>query len=291
MKYLAYIGTRFLIFFFSILPFSLIYWLSDLLYVLLYRIWGYRQVVVRQNLQRAFPQYSTEERQEIERNFYRHFCDILLESIKGLSLSEASLHQRYRYTNPELIDQYCQQYGACILTGSHCGNWEWGVLSFPLWVEARVLGIYKPLSNPLLNQYLMALRERFGLHLSAMSDTGRAIVQYQNQATVFVFIADQSPSSIPHAYWIPFLNQDTAFIHGPGKIAHSRNYPVLFFAIRRVKRGYYEVDFELLTDQAKRLHPKAITELYAQRLEVQIRQQPAEWLWTHKRWKRKRPEA
>ena len=288
MKLMAYYILRFSVLIVSFVPFPILYLLSDGLAFVLGRILGYRKKVILQNLQKAFPNYPPSKHIEIQQAFYVNFCDLLLESIKGLSMSEQSLKTRYHYSNPELLDQAAKKNGGVLLLGSHLTNWEWGVLSFSMSLESSVLGIFKPLSNPYVDRYLSCCRRRFGLKLSSMKRAGRAIIEHRQQATVFVLIADQSPSDTRNAHWISFFGQETAFLQGPDKLARKTGYPVFQFDIQRVKRGYYEVSFESIELSPKGLKEGGITKRFAGALEERIKAKPADWLWSHRRWKWKR---
>ncbi|MCF8246915.1 MAG: lysophospholipid acyltransferase family protein [Saprospiraceae bacterium] len=271
------------------LPFRVTRLLSDLSCFLLLNVFNYRKRIVHGNLRKSFPEKNEEEIKVLSSQFYRHFSDMLLESVKGLTMSKAELQQRFVYRNPEIFQPLFEKKQSAILLGSHYGNWEWGVLSFPLSVQHTVVGTYKPLKNKALEEYLNSLRKQWGLHLADMAHTGRAIVSYKNQPSIFVLIADQTPSDMRNAHWTDFLHQDTPFLHGMDKLARKTGYPVFYFEIERVKRGFYEVTFSLLCEAPKNLPEGEITRLYANHLVATIRKSPANWLWSHRRWKRKRP--
>jgi Kdo2-lipid IVA lauroyltransferase/acyltransferase len=276
---------------FAFLPFRLIYLLSDGLCFLIAKFFRYRSSVVIANLQNSFPNKSQEEILAIAKKFYKHFCDLLLESIKGLTLPESKFQQRFIYKNPEIFIPLFNKNESAILLGSHYGNWEWGVLSFPLAVNHKVVGIYKPLKNRYVDNFLNLRRKRWGLHLASMQQAGRAVVENRTQACIFVLIADQTPSDVDNAHWLQFLNQDTPFLHGPDKLARQTGYPVFIFEIQRVKRGFYEVTFKEICQNPKEKKEGEVTAIFARNLENTIRQNPANWLWSHRRWKRKRPSA
>lgn len=270
------------------MPFRLIYILSDVLFVCLFYILHYRRKVVRQNLANAFPEKTAQEQKVIARLFYKNLCDILLESIKGFSLSEASIRERYVYENPELIDRALEEGRSVLLIGSHLTNWEWGVLSVSLWLKHPVVGIYKPLKQPAVNDYLKRLRQRWKLSLVSMEKIGPYLLRQRQSPTTYVFFSDQTPSNTRSAHWLEFFHQQTPFLPGVGKLACRTDYPVYLFDIRRQARGYYRVRFELLENQAAQKTPEDITKRYAERLEARIKAQPEDWLWSHKRWKHSR---
>lgn len=286
MQSAASFFTKLLVQFIGILPFWALWPMSDLMTFILCNVVGYRKKVIGTNLKKSFPDKSDGEISSLSSKFYSHFADLLLESVKGLTLSKAELQRRFVYRNPEIFQPLFEKGQSAILLGSHFGNWEWGVLSFPLSVQHTVVGVYKPLKNKLLDKYLNSLRKQWGLHLTDMAHTGRAVLQYKSQPTIFVLIADQTPSDIQNAHWVEFLQQNTPFLHGMDKLARQTGYPVFYFEIERVRRGFYEVSFSPICEANEPLAAGEITHRYAARLESTIRKSPAEWLWSHRRWKR-----
>ena len=286
MDRLSYLLLRIIVFIFSVLPFPVLYKLSDLIAFSLHYLLRYRYKVIRQNLEHAFPNKSPENLEQIIKKFYKNLSDILLESLKGLSLTESELKKRYRYANPEIFDTFYSQHKHVILLGGHFANWEWGVLSFPLWVKAQVIGIFKPLNNRHINDFLNRRRQKWGLHLISMAATGRNVQQPKARPSMYVLIADQSPSTMQNAHWVQFLNRDTPFINGPDKLARRTGYPVYIFDIQRIERGYYEVNFRCLTLHPEKLPEGAITKLFAEGLVQMIQFKPEDWLWSHRRWKK-----
>ncbi|MBI5914872.1 MAG: lysophospholipid acyltransferase family protein [Bacteroidetes bacterium] len=274
---------------FRFVPFWLLFLLSDVLRFLLKHLFQYRKKVVLANLQNSFPEKTPAEINRLAARFYHHFCDVLLESIKGLTLPKAELQRRFVYRNPEIFLPLFEKNRSAILLGSHYGNWEWGVLSFPMAVRHEVAGIYKPLKNKVLDNHLNHLRKQWGLHLANMAQAGRAVVQMKNQPCIFVLIADQTPSDVNNAHWVEFLHQGTPFLPGMDKLARQTGYPVFYFEIKRVRRGFYEVVFSELCPNPMEAEAGEITKIFARKLETTIRRNPPDWLWSHRRWKRKRP--
>jgi KDO2-lipid IV(A) lauroyltransferase len=274
---------------FSWLPFRFLYLLSDFFTLLLRDVFRYRRQVVIANLMNAFPQKSPHEIQLICDRYYSHLCDVLVETIKGFSASKTALQGRFRYVGTEVFAPYFSEGKSAVLYSSHYGNWEWGVLTFPLVIQHWAVGPYKPLKNSLLDACLKKLRERFGAHAWNMAHIHRAIVQLRSQPCIFTFFADQTPVDVLHAHWTTFLQQDTPFLHGVEKIARSTGYPVFMSDVRKISRGFYEVSFIKLCEDPKTLTEGELTERYARQLEQIIERQPEYWLWSHRRWKRKRP--
>ena len=288
IQWIEYGLLRILVGIFSLLPFPILTTLSRIIYCLLYYLIGYRKTVVLQNIKIAFPEKTDSEIQIIAKAFYRQFAEVLLETIKGLSMSAEDLKKRYRFLNAEIFEGLQQEGKSAIILGGHFGNWEWGSLSFPLWVSARVVGVYKPIKNWRIEKFLCQRRCRHGLHLRNMNQTGRALIEYKNQASLFVLIADQTPSNLEAAHWIPFFQHTTPFLNGPEKIARKSNYPVYYFDIQRKGSSHYEIIFQLLSEKPVEESPQAITQKYRNALEQSIRQQPEAWLWSHRRWKHAR---
>lgn len=291
LQWIGYVFFRLLVFFIGFLPFSILSGLSSGLYGLLYYLFAYRKKVVNANLSLAFPSKSATEVKGLSKAFYRQFAQVIVETLKGLSMTEAQFRKRYIFRNADIFEEYYQNQSSAIIAGGHFGNWEWGSFSFPLWVSANVVGIYKPLNNPHIERFLSSKRCRFGLQVSNMAQAGRALIRQKNQPTLFVFIADQSPSNLEAAHWLSFFGKETPFLQGLDKIARRTGYPVYYYDIQRTRSGHYEITFLPLCLDPKTSSEGAITALYRDQLEKSIRQQPEAWLWSHRRWKRARGVA
>lgn len=281
--------VRFLVGWFRWLPFWAIYALSDAVRVVIFYGIGYRKKVVFENLHGSFPEKSEAEIRQLALLFYKNLCDITLEGFKGLTLSKAELMRRYRFKNAEAVNFWLAQNRSVILTGMHFNNWEWGVLSFSLWLRGEVVGVYKPLSNRRVEKFLNEKRGQWGMILTHPKDTREAVERFKNEAAVFILMADQSPSNSRTAQWIPsFLNRETACIHGVETIALVHEIPVWQFQVERVRRGFYEVELMPVCLHPAEKRATEITADYMAGIEKLIRQRPENWLWSHKRWKLKR---
>ena len=269
----------------SLLPFWLLYILADGIYVLLYYISGYRRKVVWQNLQNAFPKKTGKELHRIEKQYYKYLADLMVESIKMISIGEAEVKRRMHALNPELIDKYYAEGKSIIGVVGHYGNWELAAHRFSLIGGHKKIIVYKPLSNKTADSYYKKIRERFGALLVPMKGTLRTLAQLKNQPTFTVLVADQTPVKAETQYFTNFLNQATAVFLGPEKIAKSFNSVVVFCDVRRVKRGFYEYRFAPLCENAAQTTEHEITELHVKYLEKMIEQEPQYWLWSHRRWK------
>lgn len=274
----------------SLLPFWLLHGLADLIYVLLYHVAGYRRKVTSTNLRNAFPDKDERWINKTARRFYRSLADIILEDIKVLTINQKVLAKHYRYVNTEIIDELYSQNKSVIIAIGHCGNWEWlGNTLGPMYAHMKGFAIVKPLKNPYFDSFMNGLRNRFIKNsIIYMKDTLRVMVKRKNQASLYVFAADQTPSNPKTAYWEMFMNQDTPFYTGIEKIARTLDLAVIFIDLYREKRGYYVGEISLITDSARTTKENEITTSYIRVLEEAIRKRPDNWLWSHRRWKHKR---
>jgi KDO2-lipid IV(A) lauroyltransferase len=273
----------------SILPFPIFYLVSDGICFLLYTIFGYRKKVVYENLKKSFPNKSHLELKQLEKQFYQYLCDLFLETLKTLTISKEEAVKRCKFSahTTQLLNEFADKKQSCILVMGHYGNWEWAGNSFSLQCKQQLYVIYHPLTNKHFDKLMYDMRTRFGTKLYAMKDTMREMIRNRNEVNATAFIADQTPSP-EGAYWTTFMNQDTPVFWGTEKIAQKLNYPVVYITIKRLKRGFYEVDSEILVTDSKSTKEGEISELHTRKLEKDILTQPEIWLWSHRRWKHKR---
>lgn len=282
-----YIALPF-IYLLSILPFWLMYRLSDFAFVIVYYLLGYRKKIVLNNLRKSFPEKSEAEIQAIAKRFYQYFCDLILETIKTLTISRETVRKRLKFENTAALKEYYQKKQSVILILGHWGNWELAGARFG--VEPglhQLFVIYHQLKNKQFDQLVYHMRTRLGNKLYEMKKTLRGMVADRREVTATAFIADQTPSH-ENVFWHNFLHQDTPIFMGPEKIARKFNYPVFYISVRREKRGYYAIESELLFDNPKETEGNEISIRHTKRLEEDIQSQPEIWLWTHRRWKHKR---
>jgi KDO2-lipid IV(A) lauroyltransferase len=274
----------------SLLPFRLLYLLSDGMYVILYHFIRYRKELVLQNLSNAFPAKEDKELELLAKAFYKHLCDLFLETFKLLTVSKRAMLRHFTFSTRAitLLNELAAQNRNSILVMGHTGNWEWACCSFSLHSQQQLYVIYHPLSNSYFDSLMLKMRTRFGARMIAMNDTFRRMLANRNQLTVTGFVADQTPSNPNAAYWTTFLNQDTPVFRGTELIACKFNYPILYAVVRKMRRGHYEMDIEMLVEQPQQTTDGQITELHTRRLEQDIIAQPETWLWSHRRWKHKR---
>ena len=271
---------------FSALPFRVLYVLSDFNYLLMYHVGRYRRKVVRENLEKSFPEKTEAERLQIERKFYRYLSDYMLEDLKLLHMSAEDLCQRMIYKNTEQYLELTEKYGGIIVMIPHYANYEWligmGSVMKPGDVPVQV---YKPLKDKYLNELFKQIRSRFGGYNIPKHSTAREIIKLKREGKNMVvgLITDQWPSG--DRYWTTFMGQETAFLNGAERIAKIRNFPVFYCELTKTRRGYCEAEFKLMTEAPKETVEGEITDMFAHELEQTIRREPAYWLWSHKRWK------
>lgn len=270
------------------LPFPALYVVSDVLCVLLHRVIGYRTGVVRENLRRSFPEKSAAELRAIERAFYRWLCDLMLETLKTLTISAEGVRARVAVEGVEVLRKYHEQGRSVILVMGHWGNWELGGARFASLGLHQLYVIYHPLQEPHFDRLMHRMRTRLGNRLYAMNDVLKGMLRDRGQVTATAFIADQTPPP-EGAYWNTFLHQDTPVFSGTEKIARKLGYPVIYAGVEPVARGRYVLRFEELVADPRATGEGEISELHTRRLEQDIRRKPAYWLWSHRRWKHRRP--
>lgn len=267
----------------SRLPLSVLYLLSDVLYVLVYYVIGYRKKVVKQNLRNAFPEKSEAALKQIRKDFYRQFMDVVVEILKLRTMNKTEMERRIVFANQELLDDFVQKGTPVIAMGSHSCNWEWVLSAGAVQFSFPAEGVYKPLNNAFFERYMLATRSNLGARLIKMKETLRDFAANRQVPRVVAMLSDQTPMRHEITFWTTFLHQDTPFYEGAEKLAKKFKYPVLFLDIKRTKRGYYTLMFEQITDGTDPDCP--ITEIFARKLETAIRRAPANYLWTHRRWK------
>jgi Kdo2-lipid IVA lauroyltransferase/acyltransferase len=271
----------------SYLPYSVLYFLSDGLYVVIYKMVGYRKKVVLQNIANSFPEKTHEEHLQIVSAFYSHLCDLVVESIKVFTISDEQVKQRFRFINPEYIDRFFEKGQSVILAGGHYNNWELFAVAIDEAIKHQSVALYKKLNNKFFDEKMRSSRGKYGLR---MISTKTAKEEFEKDGLrVIIFGVDQSPRNPKTCYWSDFLSQDTSMSFGVEKYAKEYNYPVLYGRINKVKRGHYTFEFSDALEEPRRTSHGEITKRIHHLLEKDIVAQPEYWLWSHKRWKHKRP--
>ncbi|MDR1866040.1 MAG: lysophospholipid acyltransferase family protein [Bacteroidales bacterium] len=276
----------------ALLPYRILYFISGFLYLVVYYVIGYRRKVVRENLRLAFPEKTEKERKKITRQFYHFICDLFIETVKSLRATEQQMRRHIHYTRPEMLEDLYRKGKQIFFITGHYGNWEW-LATLEHSTSYHIATLYQPLQNRYFDKFYYDLRTKHGTEAIPSNMAIRAINKYQseNRLTALCFLADQAPMSSQNSYWTTFLHQESAIFMGVEKLSRRYNTAVLYYEVRRVKRGYYEVDTTLITENAAETAEKEITDRHVALLEQTIRRTPQYWLWTHRRWKRKRPKA
>lgn len=283
------------------LPFRALYCISDFLFILLFYVVRYRRKVVIQNLNECFPDKSEAERRKIERDFYRHLADTFVETIKLLHVSDEEMRRRIVFHNVEEVDKSIEAGRSVAMYASHYCNWEW-LSAITMWsrYDTSVMQfgqVYHPLENEWFDEFFLNLRSRFNSNSYPMKRVLRELLAAKSNGKVTItgFISDQHPHPNDQDDVITWLNHYTAFITGAEVMAKKLDMDVLYFDVHKVKRGYYDCTIRVISRTPKTEPQYKITNTYARMLEDTIKESPAEWLWTHKRWKRpvtpKKPES
>lgn len=273
----------------SALPFVVIRGLSTVLYFSLFYIHGYRKKVVLQNLENSFPNKSEAERNQICKKFYTHFSDLLLESFKTFTISEKQLKKHLYCINPEIVNKYFEKKQSIIIAVGHYNSWEFFLTGINKLIKHQAVVIYQPLTNKYFDKKICETRSEFGTTMVATNDVKKLFETVSSDCTATIFAIDQSPSGPENCYWMKFLNQDTGVLYGTEKYAKQYDYPVVFARIIKVKRGYYQLEFIDVTEKPKQTLYGEITENVTHLLEKDILKIPEYWLWSHRRWKHKKP--
>jgi Kdo2-lipid IVA lauroyltransferase/acyltransferase len=270
------------------LPLAALYRLSDFLGWLAFRVFPYREHVVRENLSKAFPDLDEAGLASVRRDYYQGFADVLVEVIKAVSLEPDEIRRRVRIVNLEAARALLTQGKSVLLVAAHQCNWEWMLLSLSLELGFPLDAAYKPLVDSWAEREMKKLRTRFGSRMVPAKELLPDILKRREVVRAIAMVADQEPTTSERKHWTRFLNRDTAFYMGPEEIARVTRFPTFFIQMRRVKRGYYEMELQTLSELGQTLQTGDLTERYARLVEAQIRAAPPDWPWSHKRWKLKR---
>ena len=273
----------------AIWPYCVLHALSSLIYPIVYYVWGYRRKVVRKNLTSSFPEKTEKEIVGIEKKFYRHFCDYVMETLKLMHISDEEMRRRLKFTNPELIEQLRGDGRPFFLYLGHQCNWEY-VISITMWIHPDLAAcqVYHPLTNKAMDKLMYRLRSRFNSVGIPQKQTLRAILTMirEGKQPLLGLIADQRPNRRPEPEWMEFMNQETAIITGGETMGRKLNAHFIYGSMKCVRRGYYEITFHPI--EAVEGEEFSYSKQYMRMLEEDIKAQPHMWLWTHKRWNIKR---
>lgn len=274
----------------TLLPLRILYVFSDFIFLLIYYFPSYRRKVVRTNLRNSFPDKTESELAEIEKKFYHHLADLFVEVLKLTHMPEKELRKRFVINNLDLLERLHQQKRDIIAVMAHYNNWEWLTI-LPPQTSYKCISIYKPLHNRRFNDLVNAFRTRFGMVLTPMQSIIRELIEDRrnNINTVSAFINDQIPPKNDIKYWTRFLNQDTAIYLGAEKVAMKYDMALVYFHVKKIKRGYYSLNIDLLFEHTAGLPENLVTDTHVKHLEKIIRENPQYWMWSHRRWKHKKP--
>jgi len=288
MDFLIFALVYPIIWFLSRLPMRILYVFSDILFLIIYYIVGYRKKVVINNIKTAFPEKTSDEQNKIVKDFYKHFIDLMIESIKAFTISEKELNKRYKYTNFELLDELTSKNRSVILTAAHQGNWEWSFL-LPSMVKIPMFAAYTKLGNKYFDKKVASSRSKFGGQGFKDLKVVKGMYKHYREKIVglYLLISDQSPQLSKTFYWRDFFNVKVPVHTGPEMLARKLNYSVVHYSTKRTKRGYFETTFELITENPRDLKEFELTDKYYEIVERTIREQPHCYFWSHKRFKHK----
>lgn len=266
-----------------------LYAFSSFLYLLAFYVVRHRHQVIREQLEKVFPDSSDADRERIHKQFLKNFCDVLVEVWKSVSMSEADIRARMQIVNLDAARRYLDAGQSLMFVTSHLGNWEWLLHGVTLQLGYPVDAAYKPLHDPWAERLMLKVRSRFGARMVPAKQLLADFLKRRGIVRAIAMNADQAPVSTDKRYWTRFLGQDTAFYIGAEQIARATRLPILYVGVRRIRRGYYEVELKPLWDGREVVPPNAVTERYARICEIDVLKRPADWLWSYRRWRLKKP--
>jgi KDO2-lipid IV(A) lauroyltransferase len=275
--------------FFSRLPMRALYAFSAFLYVLAFYVVRHRHQVIRDQLEKAFPDLSGAQRRLIHKQFLKNFCDVMVEVLKSASMTESDMCARMQILNLDVARRYLDAGQSVLFVTSHLCNWEWLLHGVTLQLGYPVDAAYKPLHDQWAERLMLQIRSRFGARLVPAKELLADFLRRRGIVRAVAMNADQAPVSTDKRYWTQFLGQDTAFYIGAEQIARATRLPVMYVAVRRIRRGYYEVELKPLWDGREVTAPNTVTERYARACEIDVLKSPADWLWSYRRWRLKKP--
>lgn len=285
MQRLTYLLAYPVLWLISMLPFRVFYWFSDLMFFLVYRVVGYRKKVVLSNLELVFPEKEKSELLNIRRSFYRHMCDMFLEMVRTMNMGKADFDRHYQIKNIELLREIAKTKSVLIVC-AHYANWEWNV-SINNHVTTNGYAIYQKIGNPYFDRLIKRIRGRFNTEPITQKETVRTVMRNEQDGIrgIYGMVSDQSPQLHRAQYWSPFMGVAVPIYNGPELIARKLDLAVLFARVTKVKRGYYSLELVPITRSGKTTEEGEITEAFLRLTEGLINENPAHYLWTHRRWK------
>jgi Kdo2-lipid IVA lauroyltransferase/acyltransferase len=289
MHFILYLLFYPILWFVSKLPFRILYFLSDIICFITYYVLGYRKSIVRENINITMPHLSQKEKLEIEKKFYAHLCDMFLEMVKTLSITDKEIGNRFKFRNIEVVNDLEKQNKSIILITGHYASYEW-MISINKHITHEGFAIYKKLANPYFDKLVKEIRSKFKATLITTKETIPTIENNfkNNKYGIYGFASDQSPKVGSFYHWNTFLGIEVPLHTSAEMLAKKFDISVVYLNVTKVKRGFYEADFELITDNPKSIPDYQITDSFFKLLEKQIYKAPEFYLWTHKRWKHRK---
>ena len=273
----------------SRLPMRALYAFGTFLYLSAFYLVRHRHQVIREQIDKVFPNLSLAEREAIHKRFLKNFCEMMVEVLKSVSMNEADMRAQVQIVNLQVAQAYLNAGQSVMFVTSHLCNWEWLLHGVALHLGYPVDAAYKPLHDQWAERLMLKVRTRFGARLVPAKDLLADFLRRRGVVRAVALNADQAPVSTDKRYWTQFLGQDTAFYVGAEQIARATRLPIVYAAMRRVRRGYYEVELKSLWDGREIAAPNALTERYARAYEADVLRSPADWLWSYRRWRLKKP--
>ncbi|HWR95015.1 MAG TPA: lysophospholipid acyltransferase family protein [Flavobacterium sp.] len=289
MRFIIYLLVYPFLWCISMLPFRLLYILSDFVYLIVYYVIGYRKKTVRENLALALPHLSDAERLVIEKKSFQHLCDMFLEMIKTMTISTKEINNRFVFTNLEVYQKLEEQNKSISMMLAHYASYEW-VISMNAYVTYGAFAIYKKIANPYFDKLVRDIRSRFKANLITTKETVPYIIKNKNSKllSIYGFASDQSPKISSAFHWQKFMGIEVPVHTGAEMLSKKYDMNVIFLKVKKVKRGHYEASFEILSDNVQEVPNYEITDKFLKLVEQQIYEAPEYYLWTHKRWKHRR---
>jgi len=256
---------------------------------LLYHVFRYRKKTVEDNLKLVFPEKSESERKQITKEFFHHLCDMILEAIKSMNISVEDMKARFKFTNIEVIQDYEKRQKSIALMCAHYGSWEW-IFILQAYTSHLTFAIYKKLNNVYFDKLVRKIRARYDSYLITTKESINVLVENKKKGLITIngFAADQSPKKEKAYHWNTFMGIEVPVHTGAEMLAKKLDMPVVFFSVKRIKRGFYETTFQTLAEHPNEFKDYEITDQFLKLVENQIHEAPQYYLWTHKRWKHRK---
>jgi KDO2-lipid IV(A) lauroyltransferase len=286
LKRLTFIATYPLLRLVAFLPFPLLYGISSIIAIILFDVFRYRRAVIDENLETAFPELDKDEKRKIRRKFYFHFTDLFIESLKNGLISNSTFKKRFQVKNVELVERFAKENKSVVILAAHQGNWEWtGAIA--LYTKVPVYGIYQKINNPYFDRFILKTRGKSGMHLVPTFELRDVLEENQKNQHIGMYglVSDQSPMIKKTKHWYTFFERVVPIHTGAEELARTYDMGIVYLSIRKERRGYYTASFENFQPQVEGSSNYSIMEAYMKKVELEIKEQPHTYLWTHRRFK------